>query len=141
MIGISDSQNVAGILYQSMLESASRSDERPTLLTGKADGPQCAFHASIWARCAAPDRVTIAQSIFRRVVIQRVRVHPHRFCSNSGRLHGVRDRFVGSDVIAVGWLKVGDDANSDRSHLSKLSPIYQKFERFISVIKSKGRLN
>ena len=49
VVGIQNAENIACILYQSMLETASGAKEGNVGFPGKTDGIECAFHAEIGA--------------------------------------------------------------------------------------------
>ena len=57
MIRFREPQNIARILYQSMLKSASRSNERHTFFSSKANRAQSPFHAAIGAARSTPNCV------------------------------------------------------------------------------------
>jgi hypothetical protein len=57
VIGVGKAQSVAGILYQSMLKSASGAEKRHASFAGKSDRLQHAIHAAIWTAGTGPDRV------------------------------------------------------------------------------------
>src|SRR5207244_11475043 len=101
MIGVDYSQNISCILYQSMLKSASRSDEWPTLLARKFDCPQSAFHAAVRATGTRPDRVAFGEPLFSRIVIETIRIHPNRFSRDSKRFSSVGHGLFGCNVIFV----------------------------------------
>ncbi len=57
MLSIVDTQDMAGILDQSMLKTASGTDERPALFAREADGPECSLHAVVWAGWSTPQGI------------------------------------------------------------------------------------
>jgi hypothetical protein len=57
MLGILETQYMARILDQSMLETASGADERPALLTCESDSPQRAIHAFVRAGWSTPQGI------------------------------------------------------------------------------------
>ena len=76
MIGARNSENIAGILYQSMLKAPSSSQKRHTPFAGEADRAQSAVHAAIRAARSAPDRITLRQARFGGIVIQGIGIDP-----------------------------------------------------------------
>ena len=76
MIGARNSENIAGILYQSMLKAPSSSQKRHTPFAGEADRAQSAVHAAIRAARSAPDRITLRQPSFGGIVIQGISIDP-----------------------------------------------------------------
>ena len=83
-------QDIACILYQSMLKSSSRSNERYTLLSGKADRAQSAFHAAIRTARSTPDRIAFCQATFGGGVVQRIGVQPQSFGRDPERFRRMR---------------------------------------------------
>ena len=112
MICVAESENIPCILYQSMLETASRSDERPTLRARKFNCPQSAFHAAIRAARACPDRVALGEPLFSRIVVQRIRIHPNRLSGDSKRFRSVLNRLFGGNVIFVFRIVIRNDSDA-----------------------------
>jgi hypothetical protein len=77
MLRLLDPQYVACILYQSMLESPSGADKRPSSLTGISDPSKRAIHALIGASRRAPQRVELPKDILRLCFFQRRCRQPH----------------------------------------------------------------
>src|SRR5262249_28175229 len=98
--------------YQSMLESASGSDERPASLSGKTDGGQSTFHAAIRAARSAPDRVAGPQPSFRGSISQRIGIQPERSSSQSQSFSRMRNGSLGRQMIFVLRIVVGNNADA-----------------------------
>ena len=113
MIGLSKSQNVACILYQSMLKAPSGADEGTLLLAGKSDRAQRAIHAAIRAARSTPDAVMFGQSAQGRIVVQRVGVEPNGTDADSQMCGGVYKGFLGRTMIFVLRIIIGNDANGN----------------------------
>jgi len=94
-------QRIARILYQSMLESSSRSDERHTSFPGKADRAQRAFHAPIRTTCSTPDCIAFSETSFDRSIVDRIGIDPQRHSSDAESAGSVRDGLFRRDVIFI----------------------------------------
>ena len=57
VVGVDQAQDIAGILYQSMLKAPSGTDEGLAAFARKADARQRAFHAGVGAAGRGPERV------------------------------------------------------------------------------------
>ena len=101
MIGFGHSQNVAGILYQSMLKAASGSDERHTSFTREPDGEQSAIHTAIRAARSEPYTVKPGKPGFRVVAVQFVCIYPHGLRVESESFRSMRNGLFGRHVIGV----------------------------------------
>src|SRR5574341_760796 len=86
MFGIFDPQNVARILYQSMLKAPSGADEGAPGLSRVADTFECTGHALIWTRGSAPERVVVTQTLLRRSLVEFWRWNPLDMRSRAQRL-------------------------------------------------------
>ena len=113
MIRIREAYDIARILYQSMLESASRSNKGPALFACKADRAQSALHAAIWAACSAPDRIAFGQASFGGSAIQRIGIQPERFSRDPESLRGMRNGLLGCYMIFVHRIVIGNDSNAN----------------------------
>jgi hypothetical protein len=94
-------QHIARILYQSMLESSSRSDERHTAFSRKADRAQSAFHTPIRTTCSTPDCVALSEASFDRSIVDRIGIDPQRYGCDAESAASVRDGVLRRDVIFV----------------------------------------
>jgi|SRR5215469_18397228 len=118
MIGVGDSENIAGILYQSMLKAPSSSYEGHTPFAGEADCAQSAVHAAIRATRSAPDRITARQTRFGGIVIQGIGIDPQRLHVNFQSVGGMSDRLFRGYVIFVPWIIISNNSNTkSRFHI------------------------
>ncbi len=113
MICIGEPQNIACILYQSMLESASRANEGTPFLACKPDRAQRAFHAAIRAACPTPDRVALRQPSFGGSIVQRIGIQPERFGLDTEGFCGMRDGLLRRYVIFIPGMVIGNDSNAN----------------------------
>jgi hypothetical protein len=130
MIGVRNFENIAGILYQSMLKAPSSSQKGHTPFAGEADRAQSAVHAAIRAARSAPDRITLSQPSFGGIVIQGIGIDPYRSHVNFQSFGGMSDRLFRGHVIFVPWIIISNDSNAkSRFHIDAL--YYTK--RWLSV--------
>jgi hypothetical protein len=101
VICVVKSQHIARILYQSMLEPSSRSDERHPSFSGKADRAQRALHTPIRTTCSTPDCVAFSETSFDRSIVDRIGVDPQRYRRDAERAGSMRDGLLRRDVIVV----------------------------------------
>jgi hypothetical protein len=94
-------QHIACILYQSMLKPSSRSDERHTSFSGKANRPQRAFHTPIRTTCSTPDCVAFSEASFDRSIVDRIGIDPQRNGWDAQIAGSVLDGLLRRDVIFV----------------------------------------
>ena len=101
MICVVKPQHIACILYQSMLESSSRSNEGHTSFARKADRAQRAFHTPIRTTCSTPDCVAFSEASFDRSVADRVGIDPQRNGCHTQSAGSVLDGLLRSDMVFV----------------------------------------
>jgi len=94
-------QHIARILYQSMLESASRSNERNTVFARQADRVQSAFHAAIRAARSTPDCIAFSEASFDRSIVDRIGIDPQRYRCDAESAGSVRDGLFRRDMIFI----------------------------------------
>jgi hypothetical protein len=76
MLGLLDPQDIACILYQSMLKPASGSHKRLASFACIPDGLNCTFHAPVWAPRGAPQCVKVSKDALPPVILQFRRWQP-----------------------------------------------------------------
>src|SRR5207249_8047852 len=96
-----------------MLESASGSNEGPTLFACKADRAQSAFHAAIRAARSAPDRIAFCQARLGGSVVQRIGIQPQRFGRNSESFCGMRNGLFSRYMIFILRIIIGNDSDAN----------------------------
>ena len=63
MFGIRNQEDIAGILYQSMLKAPSSGKEGFALFARKANGVERTLHTGIGAACTAPQRIKFLECV------------------------------------------------------------------------------
>ena len=67
MLRIPDFQNIARILYQSMLKAASSPDERPAHFASEANSPNRSIHILVWTTGSTPEGIKLFElRLYRR---------------------------------------------------------------------------
>jgi hypothetical protein len=116
MVRIRHSQNIAGILYQSMLEPASRTDEWITPLAGESNRAERPFHRTIRTTGTAKESITRGQSFLCVLILQSIGVQPYGLNWDRQRAGRVLQCSIGCNVIAALRGVVCDDSNLEWVH-------------------------
>ena len=67
VLRILDSQNIARILYQSMLKASSSPDERPAHFASEADSPNRSIHIFVWTTRSTPEGIKLFEGLSYRL--------------------------------------------------------------------------
>src|SRR5689334_21902988 len=102
------------MLYQSMLEPPSGSNEGTQVFTRELDRTQSPFHAAVRATRSGPYTIAFSEPTFFGTVVERVGIQPHRFSLDSQMCGGMCDRLFRGDVVFVVSIVIRDDSNACR---------------------------
>ena len=109
MICLMEVENVSRILYQSMLEASSGTEERPSLLARKANPAQGTLHAAVRAPGGSPQRIERFKCPSRRSVTEFNGGNPG---NGDGRAQSVSSVMQGIVCRPVGFrlrVEISDD--------------------------------
>lgn len=112
MFSIYDPKHVSRILYQSMLEAASRGEKRTILFSRKLNRSKRAIHALVWTARGYPDPIKIFQQLFR-IVPNRIGRNPTRIHFNFEIRSGVAQRLVNHQMMIPLRIKIPNDCDRD----------------------------
>ncbi len=112
-IGVGNVQDVARILYQSILKAPSRADERPIARARELDAAEHPFETLVRApwRCDQP--ITTLEHAFAVCVVELRSGQPTDFDRNPEGSGGVIERGVGGEMRVIRRFEIADDAYSD----------------------------
>ena len=119
-IGVSDFQDIARILYQSILKAPSRSDEWPIPLARESDATQHSSGTLVRTARGSDQSVPAPQDLVPIAVCQRRGRQPAQFDRNLQFGCSVVNSRIGRKVRVIAWFKVSD--NPDPHRLSHMSP-------------------
>ncbi len=111
VFSILDAENIAGILYQSMLKAASGSEEWHIVFARESNRVQRAVHADVWTTRRAPQRIELFQRCRNISAIQRFSRHPGNIHNNRQRIRRMIERIVRRQVIWRFGIIVADNAH------------------------------
>lgn len=123
VLGVTDAQDVACILYQSMLKAPSGAHERLAMLAGKPDTRQRTFHAAVRAARRTPQAVVGLQdapnpAFLNLGSLERGRGDPIDCHVQTQRLPGVLEGCGRGVVSGVGRVKIPEYADTKKSQFS-----------------------
>src|SRR5215469_5725459 len=119
-VGVGDFQNIACILYQSILKASSRSNKWPIPLARKLNAAQHSIETLVGTPWRSDQSIPAPQNLVSIGVCQRRSRQPAQFDRNPQFGGGVVNGCIGRKVRVKGWLKVSD--NADTNLLSHMSP-------------------
>lgn len=119
-VGVGDFQNIASILYQSILKAPSCSHEWPIPLARELDAAQHSIETLVRTPWRSDQSVPAPQDLVPIGVSQRRSWQPAQFDWNPQLGRRVVDGRIGRKVRVIGWFKVSD--NADTNLLSHMSP-------------------
>jgi len=119
-VGVGDFQNIACILYQSILKASSRSNKWPIPLARELDAAQHSIETLVGTPWRSDQSIPAPQNLVSIGVCQRRSRQPAQFDRNPQFGGGVVNGRIGRKVRVKGWFKVSD--NADTNLLSHMSP-------------------
>lgn len=113
VFGLLYTQDVARILYQSMLEASSRSEERPAGFAGEPDAFERAEHAPVGARWGAPEGMEPAKRRVCRSMLELRCGDPFDFDRRREEVGGMLQGIIRRPVRIRGRIEIAYHTHGD----------------------------